>query len=71
MTVTPVVCSARTRRTVSPRPPAPLTPGMPRRWLATRTVARRPAHCPHHRTPPGLSSQRVLRPDRVTTPGCP
>ena len=36
MTVTPVVCSARARRTVSPRPCAPLTPGMPRRWLAAK-----------------------------------
>eukprot|EP00966_Prymnesium_polylepis_P075222 1745163-Prymnesium_polylepis.1 len=57
--VTPVVCSARARHTVSPRPRTPPTPGMPHRRLAARTFACRPA------------SARVLSPDPVTTPGCP
>ena len=30
-----------------------------------------PYRCPHHRTPPGLGSPRMLSPDPVTTPGCP
>eukprot|EP00966_Prymnesium_polylepis_P026705 616830-Prymnesium_polylepis.1 len=62
MSVAPVVPQRRrARRTVSPLPRAPPTPNTPRR---------RP-RCPYLRMPRGLSSPRVLRPDPVTTPGCP
>ena len=46
MTVAPVVCSARARRTVSPRPRAPPTLGAPRRRLDACTLARPAASTP-------------------------
>eukprot|EP00966_Prymnesium_polylepis_P111611 2581895-Prymnesium_polylepis.1 len=60
MTVTPVVCSARARRTVSP--------ALPRR-LACPAAGSLPV--PSHAARPQLPACAQSRPDPVTTPGCP
>ena len=62
MTVTTVVCSARTSTTHCAPPP----PSSPDAWHAPPL-----ARCPHHRMPPGFGSPCVLSPDPVTTPGRP
>eukprot|EP00966_Prymnesium_polylepis_P267778 6186106-Prymnesium_polylepis.1 len=59
-----LVCSARARRTVSPRPSTPPVPGAPRRRLDACTLARPAASAPRV-----CSVQTPRRPRGAPSPG--
>eukprot|EP00966_Prymnesium_polylepis_P170382 3938431-Prymnesium_polylepis.1 len=68
MSVASVVCSARARRTLSPRPRAHPTPGMPRRRLAARAFARPAAPAPRPNACEGGARPHCPVASRVRTP---